>query len=57
MEDICQDEFFGTTVVIKEEVHFVGDGDDPAKCPYMMAYARALKEVNEEYRDKSWLKD
>jgi hypothetical protein len=40
-----ENEFYGTSVTITGNVEYVGEGDDPADNPVMIAYARALKGV------------
>lgn len=45
-----KNEWFGKELIIDQDVMYFGHGPDPAKNPYMQAYARALKEV---YGEKS----
>jgi hypothetical protein len=40
-----KDDYFGKTLTISDKVVYIGEGEDPAKDPYMIAYAKALKEV------------
>ncbi len=39
------DEFYGAKLTITEGVKYIGEGENPANNPYMIAYAKALKEL------------
>jgi hypothetical protein len=43
-----KNEWFGKEVIIDQDIIYTGPGPDPAKNPYMQAYARALKEAYAE---------
>lgn len=46
------DEFFGAKVILNDEVKYVGEGEDPSKDPYMIAFASALKKIYQPERSK-----
>lgn len=46
------DEFYGKKLVISGPVKYVGEGEDPANDPFILAYANALKEVYQPERSK-----
>ena len=43
-------EFYGSSVVITGQVQYVGEGEDPSTNPWMIAYAKALKQVYQPER-------
>ena len=46
------DEFFGVELILNGDVKYVGEGEDPSKNPYMIAYANALKKIYQPERSK-----
>jgi hypothetical protein len=40
------DKFFGTHVVIKEDVKYVGDGEDPKNDPFFVIWQKALEAIH-----------
>lgn len=42
--------FYGTELTINEDVKYIGEGEDPLDNPYMIAYAKALKDIYQPER-------
>lgn len=42
------DEFFGKTLVITDEVEYIGEGEDPKDDPAFQIWEKALRVLNSE---------